>query len=390
MSLNAGDWIFISAGEFSGDLLGAELVESLRAVYPSANFFGITGPSMKSAGVLSVATTDELSVMGIIEVAKKVCDIRQIEQRIFTWTTRLNPKIAILIDFPGFHFHLAEQLRLRSIPVFQYVAPKVWAWGKKRIPALKRDFTQVLGILPFEEDFFKSHGINYTYVGSPYLERSSHCKNDLIGTILPNNKRIVSFLPGSRLSEIKRILPEIMNIRASLETKSSDLFYVIPLAPSLEWSDVSEVLGHPQVAPHPSGLGFSSAGITWIYGRSMDVMKSSKVAVVASGTATLECALANTPMVVLYIMNDLSYWIARKAVSIKWASLVNLLMNEEIVKEHLQTIDAETVAKEVLELLRDSDARKKMLGKFSEIGARLKPNAANNAAAILKTYMDSI
>lgn len=383
MPLTEGQCIFISAGEFSGDLLAADLVHSLKREFPSHTLFGVTGPTMLKTGVVSIATTEELSVMGIIEVARKACDIRQLEQRILAWIDRMNPKFAVLVDFPGFHFRLAEQLKMRGIPVFQYVAPKVWAWGKGRLPAMRRDFTKVIGILPFEDAFFKEHGVNYEYVGSPHWDRMSKLEIKPQDLGFPADRPIIAFLPGSRLGELNRILPEMVRIKNELKKTMPEAIFAIPLAPSLHWPDVAKVLGHTgEVEEKP--LGFEAAGFHWLRGWSLELMKISRVAVVASGTATLECALAGTPMVVVYMMNDLSYAIARRAVSIKWASLVNLLMNEEVVTEHLQVIDPRKVASEVRELAADSLERRRMTSKFEDLSSRLHPGAASRAARLIR------
>ena len=157
MSLKTNKSYLISAGELSGDLLAADLVHSLRSVVPEHDACGVVGDAMLRAGVIPIASTSELSVMGLVEVAKKAADIRMVEQRILAWVDRSNPAFAVLVDFPGFHFRLAEQLHLRGIPVYQYVAPKVWAWGQSRVALLRQHFAGVMGVLPFEEDFFLRH-----------------------------------------------------------------------------------------------------------------------------------------------------------------------------------------------------------------------------------------
>lgn len=383
MSLTPGQCYFISAGEFSGDLLAADLSHAIRNEFQNLSPFGITGPTMRRARIHSIATTDELSVMGIIEVARKACDIRMLEERVLEWITRMRPKFAVLIDFPGFHIRLAEQLKLRGIPVFQYVAPKVWAWGKGRLPALRENFTKVLGVLPFEEEFFKSNKVPYVYVGSPHWDRMSKLEIRAKDLGFPIDRPIIAFLPGSRMSELSRILPEIQKIRRELLHHIPNALCVVPLASSLKWHDVAEVMEHN--APiEPTSMGWEAAGFWWLPGWSLELMKIAHVAVVASGTATLECALAGTPMVVVYVMNELSFNIAKRMVSIKWASLVNLLMNEEVVKEHLQYIDPVKVAAEVYELSENSPARKRMQQKFDELAMELRPGAAITAAGVIK------
>ncbi len=387
MSLSAGKSYLISAGEFSGDLLAADLVHSLRGTLPDLVPFGIVGETMARAGVRPLADISELSVMGVMEVARKIADIRMLEQRILTWVDRENPAFAILVDFPGFHFRLAEQLHLRGIPVYQYVAPKVWAWGQSRVSQLRENFAGVFGVLPFEEEFFLQHGVPYTYVGSPHYDRMS--KLEVIPEVLglPSGRKVIAFLPGSRLSELKGILPVMMAVRKEIERREPDTLCVIPLAPGLSWDDVEPIIGVTDAdgSPGKNGAGsrWQAKGFWWLSGMSLELMKVSSSAVVASGTATLECALAGTPMVVVYVMNELTYAVAKRAVKIKWVSLVNLLMNQEVVREYIQVIDPVAVAQDVLELSADSEARRVMKGHFDSLISRLEPGAAERTALLI-------
>ena len=379
MSIKVSKSYLISAGEFSGDLIAADLVQALKSVLPDITPYGIVGETMLKAGVSPLANISELSVMGVLEVAKRLVDIRMLEQRILSWVDRTNPSFAVLVDFPGFHFRIAEQLHLRQIPVYQYVAPKVWAWGKSRVSQLRDNFAGVLGVLPFEEEFFLQNGVHYTYVGSPHFDRMSKIavKPEDLG--FPAGRKVIAFLPGSRMSELKGILPVMERIRREIIRQEPDTICVIPLASGLNWDDVSPLLGG-DVSTIKKSFGWEAAGFHWLNGCSLELMKVANSVVVASGTATLECALAGTPMSVVYVMNDLSFAIAKRVVDLKWVSLVNLLMNQEVVKEHIQIIDPVVVADEVLALSVDSVARRKMLQHFEDLTSKLRPGASETAA----------
>jgi lipid-A-disaccharide synthase len=379
MSIKVSKSYLISAGEFSGDLIAADLVQALKSVLPDITPYGIVGETMLKAGVSPLANISELSVMGVLEVAKRLVDIRMLEQRILSWVDRTNPSFAVLVDFPGFHFRIAEQLHLRQIPVYQYVAPKVWAWGKSRVSQLRDNFAGVLGVLPFEEEFFLQNGVHYTYVGSPHFDRMSKIavKPEDLG--FPAGRKVIAFLPGSRMSELKGILPVMERIRREIIRQEPDTICVIPLASGLNWDDVSPLLGG-SVSTIKKSFGWEAAGFHWLNGCSLELMKVANSVVVASGTATLECALAGTPMSVVYVMNDLSFAIAKRVVDLKWVSLVNLLMNQEVVKEHIQIIDPAVVADEVLALSVDSVARRKMLQHFEDLTSKLRPGASETAA----------
>jgi lipid-A-disaccharide synthase len=382
MSLTKSQRYFISAGEFSGDLLAAELVHALRNELPDVQGYGISGDTMIQAGVTPLAHIQELSVMGILEVARRIADIRMLEQRILAWIDRNHPSFAVLVDFPGFHFRLAEQLKLRGIPVYQYVAPKVWAWGLGRVRQLRENFSGVFGVLPFEEEFFLRHGVPYQYVGSPHYDRVSKISVTPESLGLPATSKIIAFLPGSRISEINGILPVMLRIRRELLRLDPLALCVIALAPSLNWDDVSSVLGHPTVVRLDHDQ-WEASGFRWMHGQSLELMACSDAAVVASGTATLECALARTPMVVVYVMNGFSYQIAKRVVSLKWVSLVNLLMNREVVREFIQDIDPKSVAQKLHQLSRDSIERRMMLMDFDTLIAALEPCAAARTAGLI-------
>ena len=382
MSIKTSKSYLISAGEFSGDLLAAELVHALRDVMPDYTPYGIAGETMERAGVQSLATVSELSVMGIVDVARRINDIRMIESRILAWVDRHKPEFAVCVDFPGFHFRLAEQLHLRDIPVYQYVAPKVWAWGRERVGQLRDHFKAVFGVLPFEEEFFLQHGVRYSYVGSPHYDRVNKI-NLIPGDLgLPTERPIIAFLPGSRMSELRRILPIMVEIRRELLKLNPNLMCVIPIASGLKWDDVAEIIGDDSVRKKV-GFGWDYAGFRWIEGASIELMKVARSAVVASGTATLECAIAGTPMVVVYAMSEINYAIAKRAISVPWISLVNLLMNANVVQEHVQHIDPRKVAAEVYDLSQDSLARKQTLTQLDALVRRLESGAAQKTADLI-------
>ena len=382
MSIKTSKSYLISAGEFSGDLLAAELVHALREVLPDYVPHGIAGETMQKAGVHALATVSELSVMGIVDVARRINDIRMLESRILAWVDRHKPEFAVLVDFPGFHFRLAEQLHLRDIPVYQYVAPKVWAWGRERVGLLREHFKAVFGVLPFEEEFFLQHGVPYTYVGSPHFDRVNKISLSPGDLGLPSDSAIVAFLPGSRMSELRRILPIMVDIRRELLKLDSKVTCVIPVASGLNWDEVAEIIGDGTQRKFKNS-GWDYAGFRWLEGASIELMKVARSAVVASGTATLECAIAGTPMVVVYAMSELNYAIAKRAISIPWISLVNLLMNTTVVQEHVQDIDPHKVAAEVLELTQESIARQQTLEQLHQLVLKLESGAAQKTAGLI-------
>jgi lipid-A-disaccharide synthase len=382
---------FISAGEHSGDLLGADLVLALKERMPKLNAFGIVGTAMANAGVDEIANISELSVMGVTEVLAKLPKLRMLETRILSWIDQCEPKFAVLIDNPGFHLRLAEQLRMRGIRVFQYVAPKIWAWGEGRAPALRENFDTILGILPFEEEFFQQRGISYAYVGSPLKDRIDKVIVTREALGLPKDKPVIACLPGSRPSELKLNLPTIAGVRDHLARKLPDAVFIVPVAHNLSFDAVTEALSYGGRAPMLERIehgnvaveSYRCGNLIFVRGMSLELMAAADVAIVASGTATLECALLGTPMVVVYTMSELSYQIAIRKVKIPYVSLVNLIAGKKLVEEFIQDFSLEEISDELLSLLQDKDKRKYVRDSFEDIRDRLKGAAADNAATVI-------
>jgi len=384
---------FIAAGEHSGDLLGADLVLALRERMPAVMPFGVVGAAMARARVEAVAETTALSVMGITEVLKKLASLRMLEARLLAWIDQLQPSFAVLIDNPGFNMRLGEQLRLRGVPVYQYVAPKVWAWGESRVEQLRSNFAMVLGILPFEEEFFKSRGVNYTYVGSPLKDRIDKViiKREAIG--LPSHRTVVACLPGSRDNEIAMNLPTLIGVRALVAQTLPDALFIVPVSPNIEMETIAKTLratsGHI-LSPRPLSAGsdmkiesWVGGGLHFVRGMSLEIMATADVALVASGTATLECALIGTPLVVVYTTSELTYQIAKRVVKVPYASLVNLMAGAPLVREFLQEFTYAEVAAEILSLLQDRGRNLAMRQRFEEMREQLKGKAAATAAGII-------
>jgi lipid-A-disaccharide synthase len=389
MSIKKKESYFISAGEASGDLLGADLALALKDLLPRMLPFGITGPKMVSASIEEIASIESFSVMGFVEVIHKVPELIMLEQRILREIEQRNPQFAILIDNAGFHLRLAQQLRMRGIRVIQYVAPKVWAWGENRVEQIKRDFELVLGILPFEEKFFLERGVPYQYVGSPLKDRTEKVMISRENLGFSKDKRIVACLPGSRYSEISRTLPIIKSIRDIIARQFDDVEFIAPIAPNLTIKDMVLGLGLDPDEFDLSGKSipefafptFKIQGITFVEGMNLELMAAADAAIITSGTATLECALVGTPMVVIYSMNDVTYQIAMKKMKVQWASLVNLIADTELVKEYIQDFSNETVANDIVSLLNDTERRETMKKSFEDLRDQLKGTAARTAAA---------
>lgn len=396
MSAKRSDSYFIAAGEHSGDLLGADLVLALREKMPKLTPFGVVGGSMLNAGVEEIANVSDFSVMGVTEVARRLAELRMLETRLLSWVDGWSPRFAVLIDNPGFHLRFAEQLRMRGVKTFQYVAPKLWAWGEGRAESLRANYDMVLGILPFEEEFFQKHGVNYTYVGSPLKDRVDKViiTRDALG--LPRNRPVVACLPGSRPSELRLNLPTIVGVRNLVARALPEAIFVVPVAHNLALDDVAKALAlsrSPLSGPKPAGINLATesweaGGLTFVRGMSLEIMAAADAAIVASGTATLECALLGTPMTVVYSMSELSYQIARRVVKVPYASLVNLMAGRRLVNEFIQEFSLAEVADDIVSLLKDEARRRRLKESFEDIRDHLQGMAADHAASAIQSHLE--
>ncbi len=372
--------IFISAGEYSGDLLGADLVSGLSVIFPGSTFHGITGPAMEAAGVHRVAGIDELSVMGVSEVLTKIGQLALLEKKIFAAIERLKPAFVVAVDFPGFHFRMAEHLKLAGVSVYQYVAPKLWAWGAGRAFRLQRDFAGVLGILPFEGEFFRSRDINYEYVGCPLVDRIRRVRTDRSVFGFDRDaalQPIVLLLPGSRKTEIEAMAPLLVRIARQLEISVPGVAFALPVASNLDLEFV-----------HSRFSGLRNLRV--FHGSSLELMAIADAAVVASGTATLECGLFELPMAVVYEMSPLTYALMRNRVTIKHVSLVNLIADAAVVPEFIQNVDASAVAREVERLLCEPTWRSQQIEGLRMVNGVLEGGAALKAAATIRRWQEGV
>lgn len=373
--------VFISAGEPSGDILAAELLIALRRQHPDLEAFGICGPRMREAGAEALFGIEELSVMGFVEVLKHLPYIKRLEFSLLEAIERREPQLAILVDYPGFHMRLGDSLRLRGIYVFQYVAPQLWAWGEKRVAKLRASTDEVLGIMPFEAEFFQQRKVNYRYVGTPQVDRALGAQRDPRRFGLGEGPTI-GFFPGSRWGEVSRLLPRMLEIREALRRLDPTLRFAISAAPHLPLALFEKLLGH-ELPEKFAGAGtvYPLGDTVLVAGHSIDLMKSCEAALVTSGTATLECALVCTPMAVIYVMQNLSYQLAKHFVKLPHISLVNLVAGRGLIREFIQNFAADEAARELLQLAHAGAYRDEQLRGLRALDQKLQGDLAQHAAA---------
>ena len=383
---------FISVGEPSGDLLGAELVAAPQEQRPNLHCFGIAGPQLRKQEVEELAGIEELSVMGFVEVIKHITYLKKLEDRLLMEIDRRRPDFAILVDYPGFNMRLAEFLKVRNIPVIQFVAPQLWAWGEGRTKRLREVTDLVMGIMPFEREFFKERDVNFTYVGTPQVDRAKKAQSRPSSFLFEDGKPCVGFFPGSRNSELAKMLPLALKVREQLRQDYGDkVQFAISVAPSITLEKVLAIVSEDegaQLSPLDSDLVVRVGDTSFVRGESLDLMASVSSALVTSGTATLECALTACPLCVTYKMNPLSFQIAKRVIRLPYVSLVNLVADRELIKEFIQEFTLAEVAKELAELALPGEKRSHSLKGLSELHDLVQGDLANRAAQTVLNFID--
>ena len=338
---------YIIAGEASGDLHGSNLIKAIHEQDAHADVRCWGGDRMQAAGATLVKHYRDLAFMGFVEVVAHLRTIfRNIDfckKDILAW----KPDVLVLIDYPGFNMRIAEWAKKQGIRIAYYISPQVWAWKEKRVIKIKRDVDKMLVILPFEVDFYKKWDHKVTYVGHPLIEVVSHEKNGVPARPI-SDKPIIAVLPGSRAQEIKVKLP----IMLKMVKYFPDHCFVVAQASAQPDSLYKEIIGNEPVL--------------LVKDQTYNLLKQAKAGLITSGTATLETALFGVPQVVCYKGNPISFWLATKLVSVKYISLVNLIMDKPVVTELIQSELTETNLKAALTRLLKDEAYKQELKKDYE------------------------
>lgn len=362
----------IVAGEISGDILGASLIQSIKSRYPNAVFEGIGGPLMIEAGCDSLFDLEELSVMGLVEVFSRLRRLFSIKAQLFEHFVKNPPDVFVGIDAPDFNLRLELQLKEAGIKTVQYVSPSIWAWRQKRIFKVAKATNLVLALLPFEKEFYDKHNFPCDFVGHTLADQIAPdmSKEDARSKLqLDKSSKYLALMPGSRGSELKFNSEMYLIAANKLSEKYPNLKFVIPLVNEQRKSQF--LAAKKEYAP--------SLDIAIIDGQSRDVMAASDVIMLASGTATLEGLLVNRPMVIAHKIHWLTYKIFKPLMKVKHYSLPNLLAKKELIVELIQddaTID--NIVFEVSKLLDNDNSE--MTQAFSDLQQVLKCNASERAS----------
>ncbi|MGP8250609.1 MAG: lipid-A-disaccharide synthase [Terracidiphilus sp.] len=360
--------IFISAGEASGELYGAQLASLLRLNSPQVELMGMGGERMRAAGVDCIVRAEDMAVMGFTEVVEHLPRIYGEFRKLKSAIRERRPQVAVLIDFPDFHFRLFREFHRLGIPVIYFVSPQLWAWKKHRIKQVQKYVRRMLVIFPFEEQFYRDRGVNAEFVGHPLAElpppsitREEFAREHHLDPA----KTWIALLPGSRMREIRDHLPTMLDAARLLVQSQPErsLEFLIPLAPTLHTQQRAQVAS--LIAAHSGALTvrvISDKHAAGVVSPTAGALFHARASVVASGTATVEAALVGNPFVVVYRVSPLTYAIAKRVVSVPHVAMANLIAGRRLVPELIQhDFTAQNIVQHLQPLLPDGPPRESMI-----------------------------
>ncbi|MGD8969953.1 MAG: lipid-A-disaccharide synthase [Desulfobacterales bacterium] len=338
--------VMIVAGEASGDQHGAKLVAEMRRLDPTIFFCGIGGKALASAGVRILVDTAVLTVVGITEVFAKLPVVYRSLVLAKKLLQSLKPDLLILIDFPDFNLRVAAAARKLGIPVLYYISPQIWAWRRGRVKKIGKLVSHMAVILPFEADFYSAHGIPVTFVGHPLLDRTSGTGAEADTAEDSAESALIGLLPGSREVEIKRLLPVMLDAAERMHKQDPRLKFAVSVASTVERTMLEAmIIGRGR----DGSISLSEKPVERLFGRC-------RLVVAASGTVTLQAAIAGTPMVIIYKVAPISYWLGRAMIRVEHIGLINLIAGRRLVPELIQDqATAENICDQAFDLLADDE-----------------------------------
>ena len=364
------------AGEASGDTLGAGLIEALRRAAPDTRFFGVAGPKMRAAGCEAWEPSESLAVMGLFEILGELPRLLRLRARVRRRFLAERPDVFVGIDSPEFNLRLARDLRAAGIATVQYVSPQVWAWRPKRVRRIGQAVDRVLCLLPFEKRFYDGQGLDADFVGHPLADQIPLDTDRAAARArlaLPAGASIVALLPGSRRGEVRRLGADFAATVRVLAARRPALVFVAPMASAAARELFAAALA----------AGAPGVEVRLVDGQAQTALIAADVALVASGTASLEAALCRRPMVVVYRLGRATAWAIRRLRLVKspFFAQPNLLAGRRIVGEYFQDeIVPESIGAELLMWLDDAARRAELIEQFASIHASLRRDASASAA----------
>lgn len=370
--------IMVVVGEASGDSHAADLVSSLKQESREINFefFGSTGEKLRKIGVETIVRADDLAIMGLLEIGKALPMFWKVFQKLKKSAIERKPDAVILVDFPDFNMKLAKSLKKQGLKVVYYVSPQLWAWRSYRIKTISKYVDLLLAILPFEKKWYAERGVNQVeFVGHPIvgevqpkLSKTEFC----VKHNLDSSKPIVALLAGSRRKEVKKILPPILEAVEILNKENDSIQFVLAVAPTRKLEEIQTIVDNSEI---------KLQNLLIVRGETREAVASADAAVVASGTATLETGLLNTPMVIVYKVSAHNWYTLRHLINVPHYGLINLIAEERLAKEFIQNdCEGRKIADEVVRLL-EPEVNKEFRRRLTEITETLGSGGASKRAA---------
>jgi lipid-A-disaccharide synthase len=394
--------ILISAGEASGEMYGAQLIDALRRRDPSLTFFGAGGDRMRAAGCDLTIDAKDLAVVGITEIFSHLPKILGLYKKLIRAADDRRPVLAVVIDSPAFNWRVARQMRKRGIPVVYYVCPQFWAWRQGRAKLLRKYVTKALVIFPFEEKFYRDRGVDATFVGHPLADlparaitRAAYAAEHALDTA----KHWVTLMPGSRRKEVRMNLPTILEAADRL---GPDYEFLLPVARTLEPQFLKHLVETRLAASTQSGAqlgsetGQAPSLRIRLVSEALPALHHSRAGIVASGTATVEAALMGTPFVMVYRVSPLTYALGKPRIKVPHYAMVNLIAGEEVVPELVQRkFTAQNIVAELGKIIPNGPPREKMLLGLTSVREKLKKpdgnqHPADRAAEIILDMLQTL
>ena len=365
--------VLVIAGEISGDMHAAGVIRELKTLDPTIRYYGIGGPRLRAEGMETFHDVREMGVMGIVEVLKRIFFFRRVFRQMEAIARDRKPDAVLLVDYPGFNLRFAASAHAMGIKVIYYICPQVWAWNRARIPKMAAVVDRLMAIFPFEPKVFEGTKLKVEFVGHPLVTEIQDALNAPLTPLPWQGEPHIGLLPGSRHTEIDRMLPAFCAAAKKVEQQFPDASFVIPApTPEIE-AHIGTLLKSLREVPRQVAI---------VQGEARQVFRQSRAALVKSGTATMESALAGCPTVIAYIVAPLTCWIGRRLATVRFMGIVNIIAGRQICPEFLQEqATPEALAGALIPLLPETPERAAMLAGYDEVRAILGAGGAAQRAA---------
>jgi len=372
LTVTAEKNILILAGEASGDLHGAALIKAMKTIDPSLSFYGIGGDEMKHEGMQLLYHVNKMAFLGFVEVIKHLPFIKKVQTDVLKLVEEKNIQTCVLIDYPGFNLSIAKKLNAMERKIIYYISPQIWAWGKHRIHKIKKLVNKMLVLFPFEETFYKKAGVDATFVGHPLIERINNYsfverKEFFSQNNLDVQKEILLVLPGSRIQEVAKIFPSVIE-GAIAVAKQFNLQVVVGCSSNIDERTFEKLS--------------AERNYRVVKNKSYELFKYAKLGIIKSGTSTLEAALFGLPMVIVYRTNSLTYLIGKKLITLSNIGLANIIAGETVVPELIQNeVNTKNILNECGKYLSDASLYRTVSEKLKSLKVLLGNKDASKTAA---------